>query len=935
MKFSYSYAQSGNLDTIEERIGGTLLARRTYGWDALHRSVSITEDMASSAASLWTNDSIGTDKHITFNYDAISNLTGINRYKSTSATSDDRGATTISYFSTGNVHELTHSVATSSGQQTIGEFTQEYLVNGKLNFLQKQLGADIREDIHFGFDQRGNLQTVTTNDLNNVNGQTVRNVTIDINENHSQASTAQFGFDGRIYEESTGVGKQNVYTYDKVGHVIQKLQQEYVDGESTGYYANMGHTDYTWDLLGQLASVSDEHTHAVDYFYDALGREMARDERTLNASGATTSSKQLVILYDLTGRVMSIDLSNDRVVEHDLNGIAQTGVLAIDQTGAAGTPTTTVWQYANSGGDVTTIGIVTSGGWLFRYRDFDEDGNLQRTAGDSNWALENAAVIWHGLRYDPFAELYRIGTSGMEPEHGRMISKVGGSYTFANNDPTEQYVRSEAVGDVTALDVLTSREMAVYASGAVSIVGGVVDMGVGISACVSVIGCVGGALAIANGIDAIAAGVRTFSTGEVQETLLHSSVRRSAQPYVDSESAEGLATAADLGVGIASGGLTDTAKTLSKVSGRKAISQAIAHGARHASVEAGGVAAGAGIGYAATGTLDGALLGANLGSIAGGITANYAVACFTAGTPLVIDHAGNSRPIEDIEVGDYVLARSEFDPDGPLELKRVAEKFVRVSPVMELVIAGRSIKTTAEHPFYVPRRQAFVPAGELKAGVELVSHDGRLIAIDSVNSTGEVATVYNMRVADHHTYFVGGEVWGWDVWVHNTYAIVTNFRNKSRLVEGADGDLWYLPARYKTTRQISVNASLDRYGTQLQSKVDEIAGNFTADLLSRKEQRHIRKLWAKYNSTNDSKWAGAAVNYTMQQKGQYVEKQLTNWIRESGMDLVRRSGNRGIDYHDPITGVNYELLRGSTKNIRDHAYRDGMTDEIWRLITFK
>ena len=142
-------------------------------------------------------------------------------------------------------------------------------------------------------------------------------------------------------------------------------------------------------------------------------------------------------------------------------------------------------------------------------------------------------------------------------------------------------------------------------------------------------------------------------------------------------------------------------------------------------------------------------------------------ACVTADTPLVIDHAGNSRPIEEIEVGDYVLARSEFDPDDPLELKRVEEKFVRESPLMELVLNGRSIKTTVEHPFYVPARQAFVPAGELKVGDQLVSHAGRLIAIESVNSTDEVATVYSILVADHHTYFVGGEVWEWDVWVHN------------------------------------------------------------------------------------------------------------------------------------------------------------------------
>jgi hypothetical protein len=74
-----------------------------------------------------------------------------------------------------------------------------------------------------------------------------------------------------------------------------------------------------------------------------------------------------------------------------------------------------------------------------------------------------------------------------------------------------------------------------------------------------------------------------------------------------------------------------------------------------------------------------------------------------------------------------VLARSEFDAEGPLELKRVEEKFVRTAVVMELVVGGQSIKTTAEHPFYVPAKEAFVPAGELRVGDQLVSHDGGLI----------------------------------------------------------------------------------------------------------------------------------------------------------------------------------------------------------------
>jgi hypothetical protein len=171
-------------------------------------------------------------------------------------------------------------------------------------------------------------------------------------------------------------------------------------------------------------------------------------------------------------------------------------------------------------------------------------------------------------------------------------------------------------------------------------------------------------------------------------------------------------------------------------------------------------------------------MGASLGSA----MANFAVACFTAGTPIVVDLDGNSLAVDELEVGDLVLARSEFDPTGPLELKRVEEKFVRTSVVMELVVRGRAIKTTVEHPFYVPAQNDFVPAGQIKAGDHLISHDGELVQVDAVHSTDEVTTVYNLRVADHHTYFVGGTIWGWDVWVHNaSYA-----QNKHAIAEAIE-----------------------------------------------------------------------------------------------------------------------------------------------------
>jgi hypothetical protein len=98
----------------------------------------------------------------------------------------------------------------------------------------------------------------------------------------------------------------------------------------------------------------------------------------------------------------------------------------------------------------------------------------------------------------------------------------------------------------------------------------------------------------------------------------------------------------------------------------------------------------------------------------------------------------------------------------------VEEVFVRVGRVFHLHVGGRLIRTTAEHPFYA-RGRGWVAAGELRVGDELASHDGQWVAVEDRRDTGEVETVYNLRVADYHTYFVGCDEWGFSVWAHNTY----------------------------------------------------------------------------------------------------------------------------------------------------------------------
>jgi hypothetical protein len=53
-------------------------------------------------------------------------------------------------------------------------------------------------------------------------------------------------------------------------------------------------------------------------------------------------------------------------------------------------------------------------------------------------------------------------------------------------------------------------------------------------------------------------------------------------------------------------------------------------------------------------------------------------------------------------------------------------------------------------------------------GDRLLCADGQWVAVEEVLDTGEWEVVYNLRITDYHTYFVGDWDWGFSVWSHNT-----------------------------------------------------------------------------------------------------------------------------------------------------------------------
>jgi serpin B len=139
--------------------------------------------------------------------------------------------------------------------------------------------------------------------------------------------------------------------------------------------------------------------------------------------------------------------------------------------------------------------------------------------------------------------------------------------------------------------------------------------------------------------------------------------------------------------------------------------------------------------------------------------------CFAAGTPVMTPDG--PKPIEELEEGDMVLARDENNVEGELQPKRIEKIHRREADILELRVRGQVIRTTEPHPFFV-KGKGWTPAGELQPRDLLSTNTGDWVEVDAVRLTQASEPVYNMRVADHHTYFVGREEWGFAVWVHNS-----------------------------------------------------------------------------------------------------------------------------------------------------------------------
>ncbi|HET9505994.1 MAG TPA: polymorphic toxin-type HINT domain-containing protein [Hymenobacter sp.] len=140
-------------------------------------------------------------------------------------------------------------------------------------------------------------------------------------------------------------------------------------------------------------------------------------------------------------------------------------------------------------------------------------------------------------------------------------------------------------------------------------------------------------------------------------------------------------------------------------------------------------------------------------------------ACFPAGTPVAVE--GGYKNIEELRTGDLVWAWHE--ETGDLALKPVLQTMRRESDALvELQVGADTVQATPEHPFWA--NGAWTDAGDLVRGDELLRSDGLTMPVGAVRHRSEqTTTVYNVEVADWHTYLVS---W-WMFVVHNATICLT------------------------------------------------------------------------------------------------------------------------------------------------------------------
>jgi hypothetical protein len=126
--------------------------------------------------------------------------------------------------------------------------------------------------------------------------------------------------------------------------------------------------------------------------------------------------------------------------------------------------------------------------------------------------------------------------------------------------------------------------------------------------------------------------------------------------------------------------------------------------------------------------------------------------CFVSGTKVLT--SDGYKNIEDVLEGDRVYCYN-FDKKA-YELKTVLHKFISFTDTIAKIQIDSEeiIEATLSHLFWVESKKEWIKAKDLLPGMILLSKDGSICKITSIEVEKRIETVYNFEIEELHNYLV-------------------------------------------------------------------------------------------------------------------------------------------------------------------------------------
>lgn len=121
--------------------------------------------------------------------------------------------------------------------------------------------------------------------------------------------------------------------------------------------------------------------------------------------------------------------------------------------------------------------------------------------------------------------------------------------------------------------------------------------------------------------------------------------------------------------------------------------------------------------------------------------------CFSS--DVTIHTPDGLQAITSLEVGDLIIS---YSADGENVVSSVSRTYISES--WQQVVINGSLRVTSTHPFLIGEQ--WVEAGDLRVGDIMQTADRGMVPIYDIATEDCGIRVYNIEVADSHTFYAGG-----------------------------------------------------------------------------------------------------------------------------------------------------------------------------------